>query len=101
FRTPGSPPMNWVATHYDPRRHQIGYVTFTDDSLIRQLTITCRTEGSGTVATVTYTLSGLSEEGNHQVAEYTAQAHEHRLRDWDEAIDHLIRTGKRLPHRQQ
>ncbi|MBZ5722317.1 MAG: hypothetical protein LAO03_18250 [Acidobacteriia bacterium] len=101
FRTPGPPPMNWVATHYDPGKHEIGYVTFTNDSLIRQLAITCRTEGSVTVAAVTYTLTGLSEEGNHQVEEYTEQAHEHRLHEWDTAIDHLLRTGKRLPHHQQ
>ena len=101
FRTPGSPPMHWVATHYDSAKHEIAYVTFTNGSLIRQLAISCRTEGCATVATVTYTLTGLSDDGNHQVEEYTAQAHEHRLHEWDTAIDHLLRTGKRLPHHQQ
>jgi hypothetical protein len=101
FRTPGPPSMNWVVTHYDSAKHEIAYVTFTDDTLIRQLAISCRAEGSVTVATVTYTLTGLSDDGNHQVEEYTAQAHEHRLHEWDTAIDHLLKTGKRLPHHQQ
>lgn len=101
FQTPGTPPMHWVTTHYDPGKHEISYVTFTNESLIRQLSISCRTEDPVTVATVTYTLTGLSDDGNRQVEEYTAQAHEHRLHEWDTAIDHLLRTGKRLPHHQQ
>jgi hypothetical protein len=100
FRTAGTPPMNWVVTHYDPGKHEIGYVTLTSDSLIRQIAITCRTEGAATIATVTYTLTGLSEGGNKLVQEYTAEAHERRLHDWENAIDHLLKTGKRLPHHQ-
>lgn len=98
FRTLGDLPMLWVATHYDAARHEITYVTVTHETLVRRIAITVREQDGATLATVTYTFTGLSPEGNQLVRDYTAQVHSDRIQQWEHAINHLLKTGHRLPH---
>jgi hypothetical protein len=98
FRTQDQQAMLWVVSHYDPAKHEISYVTVTHEILVRQIVISCHEENGATLANVTYTMTGLSPEGNHMIEEYAGKGHADRLKHWDEAINYLLRTGKRIPH---
>ena len=101
FLTQDHKPMLWVVSHYDPAKHEISYVTVTHEILVRQIVISCREENGATLADVTYTMTGLSPEGNRMVEEYAGKGHADRLRHWEEAINYLLETGKQLTHHRE
>jgi hypothetical protein len=98
FRTQDGQPMLWVVSHYDPAKHEISYVTVTHQTLVRQIVISCMEENGTTVAYVAYTMTGLSAEGNRMAEEYTGKSHAARLKHWEDAIHHLLETGKQITH---
>ena len=100
FRTEfhGGRKLIWSVSLLDPSRRIIRYTTFLADDYTGQIEIRCEAAGSKTRAIVTYTWTSLGPEGEKRVAEATEQQHQHRLAQWQAAINHLRQTGKRMSH---
>ena len=50
--------------------------------------------GSTRSQPITYTFTGLTEEGNTHIAKHLARIFAHNLKDWEEAINYFLKTGK-------
>jgi hypothetical protein len=96
FRTSGIDGLyTWVVTKYDPIRFLVEYSVHTA-SRVWFITVSCRAEAGQTLALVTYTYTSMTESGaalNHQSL---TEMFRHDLRDWEEAINHYLLTGRQL-----
>ena len=92
------PDYTWVVSKYQPAQALIEYTVFTPER-VWWITIQCREEVSNrTTAEITYTYSGLTNLGN-AIDEKALQAMYARdLKDWEMAIVHYLKTGKKLEH---
>ncbi|HZQ23813.1 MAG TPA: hypothetical protein VFA89_13560 [Terriglobales bacterium] len=99
FETDGPPRIIWVVTKYDPGSHEIDYLTLGPD-IVRQLKIRCSYENGTTTAQVTDTVTAISDHGNDMVERNTQEKHEARIQHWEMAINHLLKTGKRIEEHQ-
>lgn len=89
----------WTITKYHPDQSFIEYFVFTSERLW-WISIQCD-EGNGgdkTVAKITYTYNGLTEAGNLMNEKALEAMFHSELKDWEEAINHYLLTGKRLDH---
>jgi hypothetical protein len=94
-RHPGRPPTVWFLEEYDTAHHRVRYVRMTPGSDVTQLDIALAPVGADrTTATVRYTYTGFSDEGNAFVATMTPEHYEHRLRAWETALNHFLTTGE-------
>ncbi len=104
FKTPshhghGEPDYTWTVSKYLPDQALIEYTVFAPERLW-WITIQCREDivGETTKAEIAYTYTGLTEKGN-AINERALEAMYRRdLKDWEEAINHYLETGKRLGH---
>ena len=89
----------WVVSRYDEDQAVIEYTVFEPER-VHWILIRCRPaeDGKGTRATVTYTYAGTSEPACHRNARALATMYRNDLKDWESAINHYLRTGKRLSH---
>ncbi len=94
-RHPGRPDTLWLMEEYDPARHRVRYVRVTPGSDVTQLDIALEAAGDDrTAATVRYTYTGFTEEGNALVASITEETYAHHLREWETALNHFLQTGQ-------
>ena len=91
------PVFTWSVSKYQPDQAFIEYTVFTSERLW-WITIQCRedNEREKTTAEITYTYTGLTEQGNVHNANALAAMYRHDLKDWEEAINHYLTTGERL-----
>jgi|GEM_PF-600223 len=84
----------WTVTRYDPGKHHITY-TVTNPERTFMVDVQCSEHGASyTDATITYRFVGLTDLGN-QVSERSAERlFRSDLKDWQEAINHYLKTGK-------
>jgi hypothetical protein len=85
----------WVITQFQPEKHSIEYTVSTSER-IWFIRVVCRPSSSSTDVTVSYTYTGLSEEGNKKNGQALARMFADDLKDWEAAINHYLRTGKLL-----
>ena len=85
----------WIITQYDPHQYKIEY-TVTAPNRVWFITIECREHQSNTLATITYSYTGLSEEGHQLNRSALQQMFACELNDWEEAINYYLKTGKKL-----
>ncbi|HUI53075.1 MAG TPA: hypothetical protein VLX60_14920 [Terriglobales bacterium] len=52
--------------------------------------------GDATTAHIQYTYTALSPEGNREVERFTETWFRHKMQSWESAINHYLRTGKRI-----
>ena len=100
FQTPGLPgegKYTWVITQFNPQRHLIEYMA-SSTGRIWFVRVLCEEEEDKTIATVSYTYTGLTEEGNLRNQQALEKMFKHNLKDWEEAINHYLKTGKQLSH---
>jgi hypothetical protein len=99
FRTPGLFPGEnfylWVISKYDADKPCIEY-TVRSNERIWFIMVECKPYKTFTLATVTYTYIGLSAEAHHQNQVALETIFSHNLTDWEDAINHYLRTGKKL-----
>jgi hypothetical protein len=99
FRTRGmtadEPFFLWVISKYDPRRLWIEYIVHANERLWF-IMVECKSHQALTLATITYTYIGLSLEGHHRNQLAMEKMFHQNLADWEDAINHYIRTGKKL-----
>ncbi len=85
----------WAITKFDPETHQIEYTVSTQNR-IWFISVRCLENATGTSATVCYTYTGLNEVGNELNRLALEKMYAANLNDWQEAINHYLKTGKKL-----
>jgi len=77
----------WIVDACDPASHTIEYLYVLPERTTCRIRVQCEAqEPRQTRASVTYTMTGLSEDGNRIVDELSAVAFAHRMRQWEEQI---------------
>lgn len=99
FRTPpgfeGESPYLWIISKYDADEHTIEYTVRSDDR-VWFINVETRPFKLITMATVTYTYIGLTRLAHERNLIALERMFERNLTDWEDAINHYIRTGKKL-----
>lgn len=89
----------WVVTDYDPASFRIAFAWVNPGLVAAQIRIrlSSSTEDPGhTSALIRYTYTGLSPEGNRVVERYDRYWFQHKMQNWEAAINHYLQTGKRI-----
>jgi hypothetical protein len=91
------PDYIWTVSRYHPERAFIEYTVFTPDRLW-WIAVQCQggAQGDTTRAEITYTFTGLTEQGVAINRAMLERMYRHDLKDWEAAINHYLETGKRL-----
>lgn len=85
----------WVATRYDPDNFAIEYTSFSKAGVVMKLDITVEDHGnSSSTASFQYTFTGVNEEGNTFVENYTEERHRLRMDFLGKSLAHYCSTGK-------
>ena len=87
----------WVITKFDSDQHLIEYSVSTMNR-IWFITVQCEALDSKTKATICYTYTGLTPEGNSMNKQALKKMYAHELKDWQEAINYYLEHGKQLKH---
>ena len=79
--------VTWIVTAYDPVKLSVGYARLVEESNMGLVDVSCAPDAGGTRVTVRYTLTPLSETGEHQVAHMLdAQQYAAFMDEWQQAI---------------
>jgi len=79
----------WVVDAFDPRAHRVEYLYVLPEHVVCRIRVHCDPDGPhATRATVTYTMTGLSDAGNRIVEDLTADAFARRMAHWEDWIAH-------------
>jgi hypothetical protein len=98
FVMPGEPvEAVWVVTRYKPHSFQIEFVKVTPGFTVGRIEIGLwqNAEG-GSDAEITYSYTALSREGETFVNNFTAAHYQHFMREWENELNHFLKTGERL-----
>lgn len=85
----------WTITQLRPEEYLVEYTVSTPER-IWFIRVKCEAKQETTLVTVSYTYTGLSEQGIEKNHEALDKMFEHNLADWEEAINHYIQTGEQL-----
>lgn len=93
--------ITWVVTEYDPAAFRIAFVWVDAGMVTAQIRIALGPEGVPdsplkTSAHIQYTYTGLSPQGNREVERYDGSWFRHKMQSWEAAINHYLKTGKRI-----
>jgi hypothetical protein len=91
----GEGKYTWVITQYQPEEFVIEYTISTQER-IWFVKVECKSFQDDTNVKVTYTYTGLSEEGNTKNEQALKRMFANDLKDWEEAINYYLKTGKLL-----
>ena len=69
----------WIVADYRPAEGKVSYARLAQGSNIGLVDVTCTEEGGGTIVTVRYTLTGVSEQGRAFVSEFLEAGHYTRM----------------------
>lgn len=88
----------WTVLHYDPAAMRVAYDRVTPGMHAAIVEVGCEPGPAGTtLAHVTYTFTGLSDEGNQFVQSHTEEAYRAMIAEWETAINQYLATGQ-TPH---
>lgn len=91
-KQPGSQPST-----IDPAAFRIGYVWINPGLVAAEILIQLTPAGGGeTKAHIRYRYTGLSAEGNAEVERYDENWFETKMKAWEAAINHYLRTGQKI-----
>jgi hypothetical protein len=89
----------WAISTYDPDNLRLAYLRVTPGSRVGIIDIRCAGTFDGrTEATITYTFTGLSDEGNEFIARLTPAHYQEYIASWETAINHYLHSGQSLAH---
>jgi len=81
----------WLLVRYDEVRGYVRYYRITPDSNVTELDVALRAVSPGvTQATVRYTYTGLSDEGNRLVASRTEEYYREFMMGWETALNRYL-----------
>jgi hypothetical protein len=87
----------WMVTAYEPSAFRIAFAWVHPGLVTAWIRISLAGNSRGTTeARIWYSYTGLSEAGNREVERYDRDWFEHKMRSWEAAINHYLKTGKRL-----
>lgn len=87
----------WIVTDYDPAAFRIGYVWINPGTVITELRIQLtHGEEDTTRSRIRFRYTGLSADGNRQVTQYDRTWFDNKMRNWERAINHYLRGGKKV-----
>lgn len=99
FKTNPSPeetePYLWVINQYKPEAYFVAYTVSTSQR-IWFITVCCEPAEAETKVKVSYSYTGLTPEGDRLNEIAIEKMVARNLTDWQEAINHYIKTGKQL-----
>lgn len=91
--------MLWQLARWDERGRHVTYITVIAGERMGRIDIQCEDLAGGkSRCAVTYSYTALGPEGETFIAAFTAEQHRERVAHWEQAINHLLATGKRLEH---
>jgi hypothetical protein len=82
----------WVVTQFKPKEFFIEYTVSTSNR-IWFISVKCEPAGKETKVAVTYTYTGLNEQGNQLNKSALEKMYAENLKDWEEAINYYLSTG--------
>jgi hypothetical protein len=98
FRTHGDNELyQWVITQFNPEKFYIEYTVSATDR-IWFIRVDCKPYGEETMATITYTYIGLTQNAHARNQKGMERIFSQNLNDWEEAINHYVTTGRKLKH---
>ena len=87
----------WIVADYRPTEGKVSYARLAQGSNIGLVDVTCTEEGGGTVVTVRYTLTGVSEQGRAFVREFLEAEHYTRMiEEWRVATSAALSRCERF-----
>jgi hypothetical protein len=94
FRTPGhvhgEPPLTWVVSRYDSAAAHLTYIIEAANRIV-SIDIRCTAlPDNRTRATIAYTMTGLSDDGNAIIHHAITKQFAENLQDWQTAINKLL-----------
>jgi hypothetical protein len=101
FRTPGheggESEYFWLVSRYQPVQFLVKYLVFTANRYWT-IRIQCHVVSENrSSASVTYTYTGLNDFGNRLNGDAIEAMFRDNLADWEEEINHYLKTGSKLP----
>lgn len=88
----------WIVSKYDPQNAKVEYLVFTANRYWT-INVQCRPVSERmTAVTVTYTFTGLNHEGNSNNRQALDKMYQHGLKDWEQALNYYLNSGKLLTH---
>jgi len=87
----------WTLARWDAERHEVTYVTVVAGERLTRIDIRCVAAARAkTRCEIAYAYTALGPKGEEYIASYTAERHANRIVHWQQAITHLLTTGKRM-----
>jgi hypothetical protein len=83
----------WVVTQFKPTDFFVEYTVSTSNR-IWFISVKCEPNDKKTNVTVTYIYTGLNDQGNELNKAALERMYAHNLKDWEEAINYYLATGK-------
>jgi hypothetical protein len=94
----GETTFAWIVSKYQPENHLIEYIVSTANRYW-VITIQCiASSDTQTKAIIKYTFTGMTALGNEINKHAIEKMYARNLKDWEEAINHYLKTGKTLKH---
>jgi len=87
--------FTWIITQYQPEKYLIEYTVSTQER-VWFIHVSCKDQNNTTEVTVSYTYTGLTAEGNRKNEQALKRMYSDNLKDWEEAINYYLKTGKQL-----
>jgi hypothetical protein len=91
---PDEPDYTWVISKFQPESAFIEYLVFTQERFWIILVKCAGKSEETTIAKITYTYTGLTENGNSLNELALEKMYSQDLRDWEKAINYYLETGK-------
>lgn len=89
----------WTIITYDHAQTRISYLNVAPTSHLSRIDISCAATGTQTTsATITYTLTALTTQGNAYLDGFTAEYYQAYIAAWERAITHYLAHGQPRAH---
>jgi len=87
----------WMVTEYDPAALHIAFAWVNPGLVAAEIRIHLEAKSTQeTTARIQYTYTGLTERGNREVERLDAPWFAHKMKSWEAAINHYLRTGSKI-----
>ena len=95
---PGERDTIWMITQRDEQRHVIEFVYFVAGTRVTRLNIAVHpAAGKNSRVEITYVYTGISEEGNREIAEHCSEERFiEQMKHWETSMNHFLKTGRPL-----
>lgn len=84
----------WIVTEYDPDAFRIAFVWIHPEMIITEVRIRLTPAANGTTCThIRYRYTGLSLDGNRELAGYDQKWFAEKMQNWERMMNHYLLTG--------